>query len=148
MEYGEVKLNRNSAMKVYEWCKKRYGRSKYNGRYPDLRYRKEDYVTEGLIGLYDEFDNIIFINSDAINTLEDLIVTVIHEYVHYTQNIRVDWKVLSKYFDPTSMDHPLERQAEEISIRDFPTCLQEVFGISHIDKANTEQASNIFIDNG
>lgn len=138
MEYKEIKLNRSSAMKVYEWCKKRYGRSKHNGRYPDLQYRKPDYMTEGLFGLYDEVENYIFVNREEVQTLEDLITTVIHEYVHYTQNIKVDWKVLNKYFDPISMDHPLEREAEETSKRDFPTCLREVFGISEASQEAAE----------
>lgn len=130
MKDKQVKVNRSSATKVLEWCKKKYGRSKYNGRYPDLQFKKGDHVTEDVWGMYDEQDNYIFVNSNEVKTLEDMTSTIIHEYVHYTQNIKVDWKVLSKYFDPESIDHPLERQAHEVSERDFPTCMQEVFGVS------------------
>lgn len=130
MKKLEARVNRSSALKVLEWCKKKYGRSKYNGRYPDLQFRKGDYITEDVWGLYDEQENYIFINSSEVKTIEDLASTVIHEYVHYKQNIKVDWRVLSKYFDSESLDHPLEREAHEVSERDFPTCLKEIFDIN------------------
>jgi Zn-dependent peptidase ImmA (M78 family) len=123
------KVNRSSALKVYEWCKKKYGRSKFNGRYPDIYFRKPDYTTEDVWGLYDCEDNYIYINSDMVKNIEELTSTVIHEYTHYKQNMRVDWRVLSKYFDPTSNDHPLEKEAEDVSQRDTHSCIKEVFGI-------------------
>jgi hypothetical protein len=81
MKDARVKVNRSSAIKVLEWCKKKYGRSKYNGRYPDLQFKKGDHVTEDVWGMYDEQDNCIFVNSNEVKTLEDMTSTIIHEYV-------------------------------------------------------------------
>lgn len=124
-------MNRHTALKVYEWCKKAYGRSKYNGRYPDLSYKKGDHTNSDLMGEYDFVENSIFINSDQIKTLYDLVSTVIHEYTHYKQNMKVDWTVLSKYFDPYTIDHPLEKEAREIEVRDAPICMREIFQIKY-----------------
>ena len=130
MNATEHKVNRSSALKAYEWCKKKYGRSKYNGRYPSVQFRKGDYLTEDVWGLYDCEENYIYINSASVTTLEDLVATMIHEYTHYKQNMRVDWTVLCKYFDPTTLDHPLEREAEETAERDCASCLKEVFDVT------------------
>lgn len=130
MSNVEHKVNRSAALKIYEWCKKKYGRSKFNGRYPDVYFRKGDYLTEDVWGMYDCDENYIYINSALVVTLQDLVSTVIHEYTHYKQNMRVDWKVLCKYFDPTTLDHPLEREAEEIAERDSASCLKEVFDVA------------------
>jgi len=129
MNPTEHKVNRSAALKIYQWCKKKYGRSKYNGRYPDVKFRKGDYTTEDVWGLYDCEENYIYVNSSSVITLEDLVVTMIHEYTHYKQNMRVDWVVLCKYFDSTTFDHPLEKEAEETAQRDRVSCLKEVFDV-------------------
>lgn len=129
MKYAKPKVNRASVVKVYEWCKKKYGRSKYKRSYPEICFKKEDCTTEGLYGYYDYDDNEIYVNSTLIQELEDLVTTVIHEYVHYKQS-KLDFFVLSRYFDSSSLDHPLEREAEEVSQRDKSECMKEVFGIN------------------
>ena len=130
MNEKEIKATRAAAVKIYDWCKKKYGRSKYNGRYPDLFYRKGDRLIESIYGIYDCEDNYIYINKDNVDTIEELASTIIHEYTHYKQNIRVDYTVLSKYFDPFTENHPLEKEAEDVSKRDYKQCLYEVFGIN------------------
>lgn len=128
---SDVKINRNTALKIYEWCRKQYGRSKYNGKYPHFSFKKGDHTNDDLMGEYDFIDNEIFINSNQIETLEDLVSTIIHEYTHYKQNMRVDWIVLNKYFDPYTLDHPLEKEAEEISKRDLLVCMKDIFNIEY-----------------
>ncbi len=124
-----VKLSKSTVTKVYEWCRKKYGRSKYNGRYPNIKYRKSDYLCEDAWGYYDEIDNVIFVNKDKHTNIEDLVNTIIHEYTHYKQNIKVDFRVLAKYFDPGTDAHPLEIEAELVADRDTPQCLKELFGV-------------------
>lgn len=133
-----VKPTRRAAEKIYDWCKKKYGRSKHNGKYPTLYFRKENEQVEGAFGIYDCEENFIYINKSRIENIEDLASTLIHEYVHYKQNIKVDYAVLAKYFDPSTDDHPLEREAEEISKRDTRLCLLEVFGIKEEINQETE----------
>lgn len=128
MDSQAIKLTRGTVLKVYEWCKTRYGRSKYNGRYPDIVFRKRDYLTGEDWGYYDEQDNLIFVSKDKHHNIEDLVDTVIHEYTHYKQNIKVDFRVLSKYFEFDDQ-HPLEIEARTVAQRDSPICLKEVFGI-------------------
>jgi hypothetical protein len=125
----EVKPTRRAAEKIYEWCKKKYGRSKYNGKYPTLYFRKADQFTGDAWAIYDCDDNYIHINKERIENVENLASTIIHEYTHYMQNIRVDYMVLAKYFDPSTENHPLEKEAEEVANRDYKECLREVFGI-------------------
>lgn len=119
---------------VYEWCRKTYGRSKYNGRYPDLTYKKGDETNCDHMGEYDFYDNCIFVNSDQIKSLYDLVSTVIHEFTHYKQNMKVDWVILCKYFDQYSSDHPLEKEAIEIELRDTPKCMKELFNIEYMNE--------------
>jgi hypothetical protein len=147
MDSQAIKLTRGTVLKVYEWCKKRYRRSKYNGRYPDIVYRKSDYITGEDWGYYDEQENLIFISKDKHSSLADLVDTVIHEYTHYKQNIKVDFRILSKYFESDDQ-HPLEIEARSTADRDTPICLKEVFGIEpkieEIVESHIEEKHNIY----
>ena len=131
---NDIKLNKNTALRVYEWCRKTYGRSKYNGKYPGLTYKKGNESNFDHMGEYDFYENSIFINSDQIKSLYDLVSTVIHEFTHYKQNMKVDWVVLCKYFDQYTTDHPLEKEAQEVELRDTPRCIKEVFGIDYVNE--------------
>ena len=82
-------------------------------------------MTHGLAGEYDEINNLIFINRDENPTLEDVILTMIHEWVHYLQPIEEHLnQITESYLQP---DDPLEIEAEMISHRDMQECFEEVF---------------------
>lgn len=132
MSDNKVRATRSKALKIYEWCKKKYGRSKYNGRYPTLHYKKGGEFLEDCWGIYDPEDNYILINKNYVTTIEDLASTIIHEYTHYKQNIKVDYAILMKYFDASTTDHPLEKEAESVAERDTKQCLEELFEIYKI----------------
>jgi len=117
------KLTRFHCLKIMEWCKKEYGRSRYNGRYPDLEFKKGDYYVGEDWGYFDNIDNLIFINSDKHSTIEELANTVIHEYTHYKQSMH-HYAILGEYLEPH--DNPLEKQAEFIAQRDYKKCLKEL----------------------
>jgi Zn-dependent peptidase ImmA (M78 family) len=53
--------------------------------------------------------------------IEDLVKTVIHEYVHYCFHNMKDYYVLSKYMDHD--DNPMEKEADQIELRDYKECL-------------------------
>ena len=115
-----LKLHRGHATKILEWCKKKYGRSKYNGRYPDIAFKKSDYYTGEDWGYYDEEEQLIFVSKDKHENLEDLVHTIIHEYTHYLQSMH-HYQILALYLE--HHEHPLEIQAEETANRDTPECM-------------------------
>jgi len=115
------KPHRGHVDKIYEWCKKKYGRSKYNGRYPEVVFRKGDHYDGEEWGYYDEIDKCIYINRDKHETVEDLIDTMIHEYTHYLQNMH-HYQIIALYVHHEH--HPMEIEAETISQRDKEECLK------------------------
>ena len=119
-EFSASKPHKGHVQKVYEWCKKKYGRSKYNGRYPDIVFKKSDYYSGEDWGYYDEIDKVIFVSKDKHETLRDLVHTIIHEYTHYLQSM-YHYKILSLYLE--HHENPLEIQAESIADRDVDECL-------------------------
>lgn len=118
--FSGLKPHRGHVDKIYAWCKKKYGRSRYNGRYPDIAFKKADYYTGEDWGYYDEDEQLIYINKEKHETLEDLVHTIIHEYTHYKQSMH-HYQILAIYLD--SDQHPLEIEAEAIANRDTPECL-------------------------
>lgn len=120
-EFSKQLPHRGHVDKIYEWCKKKYGRSKYNGRYPEIVFRKGDYYDGEEWGYYDEIDQCIYINRDKHETLKDLADTIIHEYTHYLQNM-YHYQIISKYLE--HYQHPMEISAEDTAQKDSPECLK------------------------
>jgi hypothetical protein len=115
-------VTRSTAYKILWWCISEYGRSKLNGPYPYLEYRKADYYNGEDYGYYDEIEGMIFINKEAHLTLEDLVKTIIHEYTHYVKHSMHEYKILSKYL--SHHRNPLEIDARKIEKRDYKKCLR------------------------
>lgn len=115
-----AKPTRRDAEKIYLWCVDRYGRSKRNGPYPDLLFRKPDYYLGDYDGHYDPYDNTIFVNKSKCTCLYSLIDTLIHEYVHYLQPVKSSFKNPDLYRE-------LELEAERISTRDRFQCYTELY---------------------
>jgi hypothetical protein len=117
-------LHRGTAKRIFEWCVKNYGRSKYNGTYPNLKYVDTNKL-EGFTGdgFYEDLENTIYVNSKSpnIKNLEDLARTIIHEYSHYK------FHNMNKYYDLaekfTHDNHPYEIEANQIEDRDYTKCL-------------------------
>lgn len=124
------KPTRADVEKIYWWCVSNYGRSKVNGPYPDLQYRKADYLTEGIFGEYDWIENTIFVSKDKNKTLIDVIDTMIHEWVHYQQPLRSHLRTMAKEgkLDLAFEDgDPLETEARIIARKDRSRCFRELF---------------------
>jgi hypothetical protein len=111
---------------ILNWCVKTYGKSKYNKEFPIVQYKKPDYLTEGAIAFYDDWEGVIFINKLENKNLYDLTNSILHEYTHYKQNPK-HYEILSLYL-PYSKN-PLEIAADEIAIKDTKKCLKELFQI-------------------
>lgn len=133
---SKIPLDRSTAVKILEWCKITYGRSKYKKKYPTLRYRnREPYSLTGaeknelfVYGIYDCDNNYIYVDKTKHETLEDLTNTIIHEYTHYTQNMRYYYKILHRY-EKELDKHPYEIKACHVAERDTKKCIEELFGI-------------------
>lgn len=117
------KVTRFHCLKVLEWCTKRYGRGR--DRYPYVEFKKADYtVMDITLAEYDYEDGIMFIYSDRVNKLEDLVHTVIHEYCHYRYHTKsMMWKMDSEF---GYEKNPCELEAEFIANRDWKRCLNEL----------------------
>lgn len=118
-----MKPHRGHALKSLEWCKKKYGKSRYNGPCPTISYAKPDYMLDGLTGYYEPDYNHIYVNSEMCNTVEELVATVIHEYQHYLQNM-YHYQIIAKYCNHDN--HPMELMALQVEKRDSKKCMQDL----------------------
>lgn len=123
---SKIKPTRKHVNQIFEWCIKQYGKSKFNKELPVVEFRKEDYYTEGCMAFYDDIESTIFINKDQNDNLPELINSIIHEYVHYKQNMK-HYQILSLYLPDNK--NPMEIEASKIAKRDTKKCLKEVFNI-------------------
>ena len=117
-------LTRYTAYQILYWCIAEYGRSKLNGKYPHLEYRKYNKDTEDAdeYGFFDEIEGVIVINKEANKTLSELVQTIIHEYAHYRYHSMAEYRVLSKYLSHAR--NPLEIDARRLERRDYKKCLR------------------------
>jgi hypothetical protein len=132
----KIPLNRSVAIKILEWCKLTYGQSKYKRAFPSLRYRnRPPYALSGaekneelyVYGIYHCDENYIYVDRTKHENLEDLVNTIIHEYTHYTQNMRYYYKIYNKY-EKDIDKHPYEIKAWSVAERDTKKCIEQVFG--------------------
>lgn len=122
----QPKLTKRHALKIFDWCIEKYGKSKYNRELPEIEFKNGDYYTEGCMAFYDEIESTIFVAKDLHTDLEELANSIIHEYIHYKQNMR-HYQVLALYLP----DHrnPLEIEAEKTAKKDTKKCLKELFSV-------------------
>ena len=118
----QKKVNRHHALKVMDWCRIKYGRSKYNGRYPGLEFKIDRECLERY-GYYDDIENVIVINSVTNTDVFTLINTVIEEWTHYMQSQSEYSKLDEKYY---YHEHPMELEAERIAKRDYKKCYKDL----------------------
>jgi len=120
--------------KVINWCMDKFGLSKHYNDYPYM-----DIVTdeEGICGEFFPHNNQIIICTPALDSIDEFIDTVIHEYTHYMQsptwytryaNRKTELTVeeFADYLlrgDPT---HPYEIEADEVAKRNWKQCKKEV----------------------
>ena len=76
------------------------------------------------MAFYDEIESVIFVDKIANDNLPELVNSIIHEYVHYKQNMK-HYQILALYLP----DHknPMEIEATKIAKRDTKKCLKELF---------------------
>lgn len=104
-------INRKTAKILVSWCKKKYGPSEfYNLR--SLKVKIDDLLEYK--GQYCHWDNTITLNSKSHRSLLSWCNTVIHEYVHFTQDMdRYHTEYGNRY-----KSHPYEIKANYFANRD------------------------------
>jgi len=122
----QPKLTKRHALKIFDWCIEKYGKSKYNRELPEIEFKNGDYYTEGCMAFYDEIESTIFIDKSMHHDLYELASSIIHEYTHYKQNMR-HYQILSLYLPDSK--HPMEIEAYKIANKDAKKCVKELFGI-------------------
>jgi hypothetical protein len=115
-------ITEDTAYKVLFWLISEFGRSQLNGKYPHIEFMSEDENEEDLFAYYDEIEGMIFIFDYKINTLEDLVKTVIHEYWHYRYHSMHHYKILSTYLSYSR--NPLETDARRAEKKHYKKCLK------------------------
>lgn len=123
---NKIKPTRKHINQIFDWCIKTYGKSKFNKELPVIEFRKPDYYTEGCMAFYDEIESMIFVNKEDNDNLPELVNSIIHEYVHYKQNMK-HYQILALYLPENK--NPMEIEAKKIAKRDTKKCLKEVFEI-------------------
>ena len=120
--------------KIIDWCIDEFGLSKHYEHYP---YMEIDMDEDGVCGDFIGYNNEIIICPTAMDTIDEFIETVIHEYTHYMQsptwytryaNRKTELTVeeFADYLlrgDPT---HPYEIEADEVAKRNWKQCKKEV----------------------
>lgn len=118
-------MSKNLSKEIHKWCINRYGRSKFIKEYPKLRvYQKArlNKKQEKIAGEYNATNNTISVFLGCIKDTEDLIKTIIHEYIHYLQPIESCYEDLMTYYGDYRK-HPLEVEAWEIAYKDYKECV-------------------------
>jgi hypothetical protein len=117
--------------KMMEWCRVKWGRSKYQPDYPSLVIHRET-IKEGdsdwdISGFYCEKSNTIHIYPKHHTSYLEMCDTIIHEYTHYLQNID---QMYMKYIDIYSYNyhnHPYEKVANKRAEKFKWECFNSVF---------------------
>jgi len=91
---------------MFDWCKSKFGESKFNNDFDVKISRKE----KGKYGCYIDDLDIIQINLNVHKSLIELCDTVIHEYTHYLQNMVMYDKYFLKH-NRNYNNHPYEISA-------------------------------------
>jgi hypothetical protein len=119
-----ISKDRQTALAVLEWCKKKWGLSKFQDDFPKLRcYKKGD--GGGYYGHFDDENNTIVIYLEPHPTVEDLVETVIHEYTHYKQNVTENYdNYVARY--KAYNDNPYEKTANNRATRWKDRCIKDI----------------------
>jgi len=103
---------------LVKWCAEKYGEKEV---LPSATY-DFNLDEDGQKGYFDFDRNLICINPTLGTT--QIIKTVLHEYQHYVRHNVEDFE---KHYNEgcAYVDHPFEREAEEIAQRDWTLCLAQ-----------------------
>jgi hypothetical protein len=117
-------INKKNLKRILNWCKDYYGESKFKN-INTLKIYIDD--TMDSAGAYCTSHNAIFINTKVHRSFIDVINTMIHEYTHFRQDIKVMYFKYLKVYSFNYENHPYEITARETAERDKRKCFRDVF---------------------
>jgi hypothetical protein len=119
---------RNLVNRAFRWCKKNMGvnrRHEFEVIPSIIKGYGED---EDVFGAYCQYENIIYIYHDRVETISDLIGTTIHEYQHSLQPIKTKYhKMALKH---GYWNNPLEVEARKVEKKNLPKFLDYLNKVS------------------
>jgi len=116
-------ITRKNAIRVFDWCKKKFGLSPINGSYPKFVFHR---TGKKIAGYYDPWKNEIHVYKGRHRTFMGFIGTVIHEFTHYRyHSIKKQYQKLGQTYN--YKNHPMEREANKIERKYKWMCYYEVF---------------------
>jgi len=128
-----LKCKRDKAVLIFDWCKKKFGRSKFNHEYPQLLIFKSKNNTEKFKAYYNNETNKIAIFLGRCYSYEMLCRCVIHEYKHYLMDNKEYEKItnfLMKKYKCSRDDvydmHPHEKKAYKFEDKWSGICYKEL----------------------
>ena len=108
-------INRKITKMALEYCSKKLGLSKYNGKIPTLYISRDKLKGDPRTrGFYSAEMNTIVLYPKAHDSFVDFINTIIHEYVHYTQDL-TKYTVLYRSYGYDA--HPQEIEADTVATK-------------------------------
>lgn len=130
-----MELTQRNSLEILEWCKKQFGtRSPHANRTPQLKYVPYRLGDKGEIqsayGAYCDVTNTIWIyyasikEKNPITALYKGILTIIHEYRHYQQDL-TEYDNLSHIFG--YQHNPLEVEARMVAELYATKCYTDLF---------------------
>jgi hypothetical protein len=130
-----MEINRKTCLEIFEWCKTKYGMSKYQKDFPKLHFRSKaakDKIMGPLKGEFFYEENEIYIYKE-LHLLEpipllDVVNTIIHEYKHFLQNM----ENYDMYFDKYKYSyhtHPYEKTCNRFAGKEQDECYQYLLKI-------------------
>lgn len=111
---------------IFKWCKKHIGKSKYHS-IQKLILVINTKLSKKVYGYFFPDKNSIHINPLVHHDRLEIVATMIHEYVHFTQDtdeydiIELKLPRSSNYYD-----HPHEAQAEDMAQKLKKKCYKEL----------------------
>lgn len=117
-------INKKNLNKILKWCKENYGESKFK-KMGTLKVVINK--TMDAEGAYCTIQNIIFINPNHHTSFIGVIDTMIHEYIHFRQDINFMYFKYFREYNYSYDKHPYEITARKTAARDKRKCFKDVF---------------------
>ena len=133
-----IAVNKTNTKKIFRWCKDHYGLSKFNSQ-KSLKLIFDDKLLDNdgnflAFGEYCPKLNGITINlkTHKEHSILTLIDTMIHEYTHFKQDIKVMYGKYVHEYSYNFQNHPYEITARDRAAKDRWLCYRELFGVESI----------------
>ncbi len=120
-------IKRNHIVWMFDWCKEKFGESKFNDDF-GVKISRTD---KSKYGCYLDDLDTIQVNLTMHKSLIELCDTVIHEFTHYLQDMRMYDVYFDKY-NRNYNNHPYEISADNKAKRwrkDLRADFKKEFGI-------------------